>query len=330
MIFGIKLRELEQGELPFPREISIIGNELFTNEDGLKKRMLGIKSFTAVGNLSNGIDIWDEYGNSDVLYYIDNSSNSFNEYFRIDGGFIKREVGLRMEDLGDYVLIYPDKELYIKRDGSVKIDDGYIPMNSTGILPKRYIDGLDSMDITDPQMVDSYSCQENFQPHVKGDEIFLRLPTTRPNTDGTLWNNSGVINITPTKSFHFLVRTVGGVRPHVDDNLQTHGVKYTNLGDNWWSVYSYTTTYQVNFRYNYGGTVTDVFVESLNSLTSLQYTWYEIATLVNFQVKDPNVASNINNFRSTWAKTGLSSCPGTDGTLIIPAGADTSSVCYGI
>ena len=194
MIFGIKLRELEQGELPFPREIAFIGNELFTNEGGLRKRELGVKTLTAIGNLSNGIDIWNEIGNSEVLYYIDNSANEFNEYFRIDGSFIKRNVGLIMEDLGEYVLIHPNQENYIKRDGSIKIDNSYSPTNPKGILSKKFVDNLGSVDISQPIMNVSYQTTENFQPHIKGDdEIFLRLPEEDPFILDVLWNDQGNI-----------------------------------------------------------------------------------------------------------------------------------------
>jgi len=65
-----------------------------------------------------------------------------------------------------------------------------------------------------------------------------------------------------------------------------------------------------------------------SKVTNFSNTWYGCQALTSFP--SIQVDSGINLYRSWYNCVGLPSCPGLDGTVNIPAGADTTDMCYGI
>ena len=65
-----------------------------------------------------------------------------------------------------------------------------------------------------------------------------------------------------------------------------------------------------------------------SKVTTFQNAWYRCTSLTSFPSLD---TSSGTNFSFAWyGCSSLPSCPGTDETVTIPAGADTTNMCYGI
>ena len=89
------------------------------------------------------------------------------------------------------------------------------------------------------------------------------------------------------------------------------------------------TLTSLNYSFINSSTMTEFLADGhFKNVTDFYSAWYNCSSLTSFPLID---TSSGTNFSYTWGSCpSLPSCPGTDGTVTIPAGAITTDMCNGI
>jgi len=211
--YGVKLQTSTE---PIERELTFSNNNIlsFENQTFLS-RPVDAESTVINGTLDNPLDIFLNYHNSNVIQYNSIVNGELTEYFRVDRNFKIYPKGISSPTaLSTYVPKVTVDPKWIKRDRSNLIDPNYSPTDKFSIVSKQHVqDAFQNIDLNklvpigaeltpttnDVTLMDPlYTTQIPFHPHIVEDQfIYVRLSETMPETPNTIWNNQGVIDITP-------------------------------------------------------------------------------------------------------------------------------------